>query len=66
MSFEEDTKPGTPNILREISECIAESRALNARLENVLQGLILDLEFRKEMRVRMGEFNARISALESR
>ncbi len=65
MSFDEDTKPGTPNILREIKDCIEQSRVLNKRLEIVLEALTLDLDFRREMRTKVSELSDRISALES-
>lgn len=64
-SFDEDTKPGTPNVLREIRECIAEARALNAKLENVLAALTLDLDFRREIRTRIGELSVRVDRLKS-
>jgi hypothetical protein len=66
LSFEEDTKPGTPNILREIRQCIEESRALNARLARVLQALTLDLKFRREMREKLAVLDDRLSEVERR
>jgi len=66
VTAEEDTEPRAPSILKEVRQCIEESRALNTRMANVLEALILDLEFRKEIRIRIGEINARINDLEAR
>jgi hypothetical protein len=62
---DEDTKPDTPSVLSEIRQCIEESRALNARLENVLTALLLDVEFRREVRKRIGELDSRVTQLEN-
>lgn len=66
MSFDEDTKPGTPNILREIRQCIDDSRALNARLASVLEALTLDLNFRREIREQLSDLSSRLDAVERR